>query len=234
MADWNQSISLETGKSVPINLGDFEANLSKELGQWKLTEPEQQHRFVSEATELFLRPRLADRPLVFRANEPVVLGPGNSFTTYVRSAVWLTVWLEDICYLETPTIRPSDTWFGPPTSDGELCYAARTGLRLGLEEPNAPKNFAVTPLEVVNEAHESLTIAQLKIPAPELSTYIDDDSNLWTTSIVLKAKSEEFAEISAKSGAPRKDVELVSRPRATSASGLVRSFMSTVGLARNQ
>ena len=59
---------------------------------------------------------------------------------YVSTPLWVRVDVHDPPQFlqEIPVIRPSDTWFGPSTREGELGYAGRTHGRLNFENGDGP------------------------------------------------------------------------------------------------
>lgn len=79
-----------------------------------------------------LRPALADRPVVSRAEAPFSVLPGDQATIFVSIPLWICGAADAGRPLfELPLYRPSDTWFGPSTRAGELCYASRTNAGSG-------------------------------------------------------------------------------------------------------
>ncbi len=86
---------------------------------------------------LTITPLLADRPIISRPVIPFYLTAGEEVTVYVSTPLWLklSVGASSKKVLEEIAIqRPSDTWFGPSTREGELCYASSTHCRLNLDE----------------------------------------------------------------------------------------------------
>jgi hypothetical protein len=87
------------------------------------------------------RPMLADRPVVVRARQSVFIPPGEEAMLYLSTPVWVSIDLGEPARAlrEIPVLRLSDTWFGPSTREGELCYAARTHARNHLDQvPRRP------------------------------------------------------------------------------------------------
>jgi hypothetical protein len=150
---------------------------------------EHQERYVfRETSELLrIRPALADRPVISRPVTPFHLPAGEEATLFVSSPVWLHVAVakppRDLT--EIAIQRPSDTWFGPSSREGQLCYDSRTSGRLHLEEVPRRPHRAVTRVVIRNEGSDALRLERLSLPAPYLAVFEADDGRLWTTPVTL-------------------------------------------------
>jgi len=146
------------------------------------------YTFAKAPTELHLKPRLLDRPVVFKTYQPVQVPPGEKVTFYISSPICISLELgkPPMTLLELPSQRLSDTWFGPSTQEGELCYAAKTRARNSLDDLPLRPHRAVTPVTIHNRAEEFLAIDKLSIPVPLLGIYADADGGLWTQSVKLE------------------------------------------------
>ena len=142
---------------------------------------------------LRLTPLLADRSVISRPERPLVIPPWEDVTLYVSSPLWMRVEAvgPGITLQEFPLFRPSDTWFGPLTREGGLCYASST---LALTDPSGfphTPQRAVTPVLIRNRAEESLTVERLNLPVPFLSLYRGADGTLWTQQVRLDRDEEK-------------------------------------------
>jgi hypothetical protein len=187
--------------------------------------------FSKMVKRLTLTPRLADRPIISRPRIPFNLTAGEEVTLYVSSPLWLELALETspATVLEEVAIqRPSDTWFGPSTLEGELCYASSTHCRINLAELPQRVHRAITPVLIRNQADTTLTVERLNLPAPLLSIYACADGQLWTPRVTLtRGKHGDMAElkIDDKPPAEIKSPELLRAPRNTTNVGaLIRAF----------
>ncbi|MFT5457124.1 MAG: hypothetical protein ACI9K2_003617 [Myxococcota bacterium] len=134
------------------------------------------------ANQLTLRPVLADRPVVVRPEAPLHVLPGSSAVLHVSTVVWLSVEAGGRLW-EAPLVRPSDTWFGPDTRSGELCYASRTRARRtpdGLAHPGR----AITKIEIENRESTTVELQRLLLPTHQMAVY-ERDGQLWTDSVVI-------------------------------------------------
>ncbi len=187
--------------------------------------------FSKMVKRLTLTPRLADRPIISRPRVPFNLTAGEGVTLYVSSPLWLELALETspATVLEEVAIqRPSDTWFGPSTLEGELCYASSTHCRINLSELPQRTHRAITPVLIRNQADTTLTVERLNLPAPLLSLYTCANGQLWTPRVTLiRGKHGDMAELKIDHKAPKQaeSPELLSTPRNTANAGvLIRAF----------
>jgi hypothetical protein len=166
-----------------------------------------QNRFsFSKTTETIqLMPSLADRPIIIRPEHTFYVPSQESVMLYVSTPIWINLQahkpLKDL--LEFPSYRPSDTWFGPSTLEGELCYAARTTAKLNLSELEFRPHRAITPIRIRNRASEPLKLERVKVPLPYLSLYAAEDQRLWTQLVSFERQDDgDFAQLNLAKTAP--------------------------------
>ena len=164
-------------------------------------------RFVYHETHsrLTLRPVLADRSVVVRPINPFFIPPKQSVTLYVSTPVWIEIYVHDetnpLC--DFPVQRPSDTWFGPTTMEGELCYAGKTHGRLRMEEIVYYAFRAVTPLQIENQAHDKLAMDRVNVPVSYLPLHGNVHGQLWTPMVKLTRNEDaETAEMTISKTVP--------------------------------
>lgn len=155
--------------------------------------------FSNNTGYLKISPCLADRPVIARPLTPINLSAGESVTLYVSSPLWceLSVETDTMKSLEEIAIqRLSDTWFGPSTREGQLCYASSTHCRMKVQDlPHRPHR-ATTPVYIHNEADTPLKLERLNLPTPFLSLYLADNGHLWTPGVTLiREKDGDMAEL---------------------------------------
>ena len=193
-------------------------------------------RYSFEATEasLEVRPALADRPVVVRPEEPLFVLSGETVTLFVSTPLWLQVFAGDDAQLltEIPSYRPSDSWFGPNTREGEICYATATLGRVRLESVPRRLHRAITPVVIRNRSGESLPIDRIRIPVTYLSLFEDRSGYLWTESTRFdKVAGNELAALHISKGAPTyaPDAQRITGPREShDRSVFVRTFSSLI------
>lgn len=164
-------------------------------------------RFVFHKTDpaITLIPIVADRPQVSLADTPFFLPPNEHVTIYVSSPVWVRIETAHtkIILNEFPSLTQSDTWHGPNTREGELCYASRTFCRTKLEELPIRSHRVLSPVIIHNNAKNPLLIEQLSLPLPFLSIYVDSNGSLWTEEIVVRNEMHHKHTIKQGKGAPQ-------------------------------
>ena len=166
---------------------------------------------------LKLIPALADRSVVIRTEKPLHVLPNQEVKLYVNSPLWVRIETGDplIVLQDVPILRPSDTWFGATTIQGELCYASRIYGRLTLEDIIHRPHRAVTPVLLRNRGEDSLFLERLNLPVQNLALYESEEGYLWTQSITLEAGADNKAGLELKKGAPKeaKNSKLICGPR---------------------
>jgi len=255
---WWGEFNLDTAQSYIWKIGPLTLVIRSLSGEWQLSyerssdfvenendwdvdvsniTPDQLSEFsryvFRETSDLLtITPMLADRSVVSRPISPFNLTAGEEATLYVSSPLWLALGVgsssKKLC--EIGIQRPSDTWFGTSTREGELCYASSTHCHLNLENIT-PRSFrAVTPVVIRNQADSTLLIERLNLPAPLLPLYAEEDNRLWTSTVTLIRESDgDIAELIIDQQAPTEaqTAMLLSKPRkASSGNVLIRTFNS--------
>jgi hypothetical protein len=161
--------------------------------------------FAETPDTITVRPALADRPVVVRPESSLTVPPGERVVLYVSSPVWMALKLEvrrprrrrnggapqAVVLAELPTFRPSDTWFGPSTRVGQLCYAVRTAARLELADLPLRPHRAVTPVTVDNQAATPLELARVSVPMPNLALHVDRHGRLWSDGVLFTREPDD-------------------------------------------
>ncbi|MDQ2070776.1 hypothetical protein [Natronospira bacteriovora] len=150
------------------------------------------YAFSDSSRGLYLKPRLADRPVVVRPDIPLYVPGGEETVIYVSTSIWVQVMNaeETATLTEIPSYRPSDSWFGPNTREGELCYASRSLARLRLDEVIQRPHRVVSPVTVRNKAEDALLIERLSVPVPLLPLYASRQNQLWTQPMVMERSAD--------------------------------------------
>ena len=209
------------------------------VDSWEINDTEQlpeqlenYARYIFHETTglLHITPMLPDRALVSRPLAPFNLTAGEEVTLYVSCPLWLAVSVGHSRkkLKEIDIQRPSDTWFGPSTLEGELCYATSTRCRQVRSELLHRPYRAITPVLIKNRADSTLLVERLNIPAPLLSLYSDTEGQLWTSRVILtREKDGDMAalKIDAKAPADVHGAHLLSKPRKSNTGNvLIRAF----------
>jgi len=161
--------------------------------------PEQavsRHLESDTRSEITALPALADRPMVVQPASEIRVLPNERLRLFVSTPLWfkLVTPVKENVLLDTPFLRPSDSWFGPNTTRGEICYAKHTDARLTPSDARGDR--AVTPINVVNKSAQVLVLNRLNVPVPLLNLHATRDGRLWTESVTItRAEREESAEL---------------------------------------
>lgn len=184
--------------------------------------------FSKNIDHLELTPILADRPVVTRPETPFSILPGEKITVYVSTPLWIEIKAGNKKLQEVPIFRPSDTWFGPSTIEGELCYASKTNCNLRLEELPFRLHRATTAVHIDNKQDEALVLESLNLPVKYLSLYESEGDQLWTESVTLKqSRDTKLSQLQIEKRLPKsiKIVKKLTEAREKNSNNiLVRAF----------
>ena len=171
--------------------------------------------FAETPDTLQVRPSLADRSVVVRPETPLAVPPGETVTLYASTPVWMALSLElrrtrrsrtpatDLTVVaELPSARPTDTWFGPNTREGELCYAVRTAARTEAAELPLRPHRAVTAVTVENQAATPFDLVRIAVPMPFLALHVDPDGRLWTDGVRFVREADDDTTVTANPAEP--------------------------------
>jgi len=190
------------------------------------------HGVQSTGTSVEFRPALADRPVVVRPEHALSVPAGEAITLYVSTPLCVQIHLGETTLQDVSTQRLSDTWFGPSTREGELCYAAKTAGRLELENLLKRKHRAITPVRVHNRGTDALPVERVQVPTPYLQLYEAPSGFLWTQMLTMtREKGDAGAPVEIADGPPEDvpDATPRSEPRQKLRSNLVVSTFRTLG-----
>lgn len=188
--------------------------------------------FSHQCNNVRIAPALPDRAVVTKPDKPLYVFSGEQTTLYLSFPLSLCIEVGDPPrqLQELPSFRLSDTWFGPNTREGELCYASRTLGRLHLGDLARRSNRVVTAVVIRNKAADSLYIERLNVNLPMLSLYRDAGGMLWTNALTLaRLEGQTLASLEVERRPPpeAKGAQFVSGPRhADQRNLLVRAFSS--------
>lgn len=184
-----------------------------------------------------LLPMLPDRSLIIKPADPFFVPTMEELTLFVSSPLWLRIYaggsgteLEDVAL-----IQPSDTWFGPDTLSGELCYASRSSARLHLENIPERPHRSVSALHIRNSAKSVLAVEKLKVPVQHLGLFVSEEGHLWTEALKFeREKDTEEARVRIEKRPTKIGNEIqVATPRVRKSSGfLLDAFGGLIGKLR--
>lgn len=209
---WWGEYELERGQSGRWRIGPLQLHIRRSASEWRIAwtspgSPKDEaievevptqaelppganvNRYTQKATspKLTLSAALADRSVVVKPVTPLFVPGGEEITLYVGSPVWVRVLVGDppVQLAEIPSHRATDTWAGPNTREGEVCYGSRTLAQLDLADCTIRPHRAITAVQVRNHAPDPLLLEQIQLPAPLLALYATTGGMLWTQSVTL-------------------------------------------------
>ncbi len=162
------------------------------------------HLYREAPTTVEVRPALADRSVVVHPAVSTSISSGEQAVVHVGTPVWIELVVAGERLLSVPSDQPSDTWFGPSTIEGQLCYAARSLVRVQLDSLMPPRvDQIVTRATLRNESDGPLDIERIALPVPQLSIYQGTDGWLWTEAVTLaREPNVGLARLEVHRGAP--------------------------------
>ncbi|MBU2713139.1 hypothetical protein [Zooshikella harenae] len=219
---WWKTTHLEENQGQTWNFGCLELNILRLMHEWQVRfnhtnvalEEEQDHvttkfenqnltrfkalkRFVVARTQsqIIITPVLPDRNIVVKPFDRIMLLPDEHVTLYISIVLWFRICTghNRVLLCQIPIRALSDTWFGPNTQLGQLCYASKTRAVINKNLISIKPYRAIIPVTIVNNQSHMLSIEKINIPAPTLELRQNQEGLLWTTGITLiqtKSKSE--------------------------------------------
>jgi hypothetical protein len=174
--------------------------------------------FADTPDTLRVLPALPDRQVVIRPESTLAIPPGERVTLYASTPVWMALQVEvhqrrrrrgresgdprPVVLSELPTSRPSDTWFGPSTLEGELAYAVRTAARMRVDELPLRPHRAVIPVTIANHGVDPLWLTRIAVPMPFLALHLDRHGQMWCDAVQFTRESDEDTKLSIDAGVP--------------------------------
>lgn len=178
--------------------------------------------------DLTVSQRLSNRPVVAQPNQPIHVPCDGRVKLFVGTSLWFCLARDEDVLLDVPVMRLSDTWFGPDTMNGEVCYACETHARLTMESARVNPFKAITPIEIINRGDAPLVVDRVNIPVPYLCLYQGKDRH-WTSKLTIVRRATD-ADSSVRVGddAPLecKQPTLISAAREHADDGIMHKAMS--------
>lgn len=191
--------------------------------------------------DLVLSPSLPDRAVVVRTRGTVGVLPGEDVTFYMIVPLSLRIELQgepSKLLHEVPTYRLSDTWFGPMSNMGSLCFASASELYVDLRQVPLRPHCAITAITVRNLGTDTLKMERLSIPFARLSLFYSQRTGFWTDRLIYERRDDdEMAALKLDRQPPQEasPTQFVTGPRLAvgDSSSVVRAFSAIFG-DRNQ
>ena len=209
---WWGPLSFDIGQSRVWRLGSLYVRITRSLNEWQLTyhrlgnkgetmqdweildidtafsEPMTLERYMFSRTgdALTLYPRLADRSVIVKPINPIYIPAGQQGTLFVSTPLWMAGFVsgQKEPIFDLAINRPKDSWFGPDTLKGELCYSTPVEGRTDLKQL-VPRAFrAITPVHFHNTSTSLMKLDRMNLPVPALPLFhCSDSGRIWTSQI---------------------------------------------------
>ncbi|MGS2720337.1 hypothetical protein [Paraglaciecola aestuariivivens] len=176
---WDQTSEIEQNKAIVLKSLKSNASL-KDINFSR-------HLVTHTMPNIIVEPKLADRSVVARPSARLNILPNEHAELYVSSPLWFGLINPDnhLPIIDMPFFRPSDSWFGTNTMQGELCYAKNTDARVNLTLLEKYSHRAITKVIIHNEHTDPLKIDRINLPVPFLSLYHTEEAGFWTQEIEI-------------------------------------------------
>lgn len=225
---WNKELDSESTSKITIT--------SLKTAQTFSEVPYSRHLVNQTTDTINIFPMLADRAIVVRPATSLNILPGEKIELYISSPLWFLMKFDhkSSAIVDIPFLRPSDSWFGPSTMEGELCYAKYTDAKVNLAQIEKREHRAITPVAIKNQHTETLVIERINLPAPFLTLYADEQQSFWTQEVEITYHSDsDKSGLSLKHTPPVQgtgDMVLISKARQISDNHqFVKSIKSLLG-----
>ena len=247
-APWWGRFEIETDECLDRQIESLRIRTLRLEREWHITtergevatdgaDPPVPNRYVFTQTRgpLHLLPTLAERLVITRPLAPLRIASGAMVTLYISTpvAIEISVGEPPVVLEEVFVIRPSDTWFGPSTYEGELCYASRTSARLTLADLPVRPDRALTTVNINNQGSDALLLERIAVPTRHLNLFAAPTGGLWTQDVSFTRKgADELADLALADGPPRDnhDAKMVCEAReAAGENTLFRAFGAMFG-----
>jgi len=182
-----------------------------------------------KATAIAILPVVADKPILFNLETPVLMHPGASISVYIELRTWLcftdSSHLGKVIY-EIPTVALQKAWFGNSTTDGKVCYWRKEKAMFSPVETSNHPHIAVCPVTIYNRSKSPMNLDRIYLPTSRLSVF-DTEQGLVTDRVqVSYTGCTEVSSVRVSGMAPpyAKSPVLLSRPREST--GTVQSVVA--------
>lgn len=209
---WWGHLHFDIGQARVWRLGSVYVRIKRNINEWQLeyhrprhqnenmqdwevldvdtafSEPTilERYMFARTSDHLSLYPRLANRSVIVKPINPIFIPAGQQGTLFVSTPLWLAGFVsgQKEPIFDLAINRPKDSWFGPDTLKGELCYSTAVEGRTELNQL-IPRAFrAVTPVHFHNSSNTLLQLDRMNLPVPALPLFhCANSGRIWTSQI---------------------------------------------------
>jgi hypothetical protein len=186
---------------------------------------------TDEQNKLLLAPILPERPLVFRPRVPLYLPENQELTVYVEIPLWVAFCSVDPLreVASFPLQVLSDTWFGPTTREGELCYACKTPLAIGFRYRELSSFRATCAISLANRGPTPLKLERIRVRVEALALFQENNGRIWTQDVIFdRTRGNDPIAMQIRPGPPSaaKNATQIAGPRSSESANLVLKALS--------
>jgi hypothetical protein len=158
--------------------------------------------------------------------------PGEEISLFVAVPLWVSVYAGGPApLLEVPALRLRQTWHGPSTVSGTLCWAAPAPARLREEALPSGAHLAHVEVRLVNRASTSLLVDRVTLPMVHLPLWWYPERGLLASDLLVERNADgETASLRLADAPPTAGATFVVAARQPGPRlGLVRAMEALLG-----
>lgn len=171
-----------------------------------------------------LRPALPDRPVIAEAGETIRILSKQKAHFFIPIPFWLRLYLvggKEQLFYEVPTLKLSNTWFGPPES-GALCYASAVNFYNDLQSALSEES-AVVPLSINNNSNSFFDLKKAAVYGNFLNIYRGEKILITNVENVNYFSEERVTfELGSKKPLVEEELELFIKAREQFSSSIIK------------
>jgi hypothetical protein len=183
-------------------------------------------RLAVDQPDVVVSPRTSPLAVMARAERPILVGPGRTLNVFLSTPLWIEVETDAGKGFEVAAQPVKHAWSGA-TTEGNLCIATRTLLRLHLDNVDARPHRILTAVELHNHHDEPLRVERMVLPMPLARVYATE-TGLWSETIRLVHRGDRTdAEPHGPPGEAR-HAELVAEARSPASRSVLKHVFDAV------
>lgn len=188
-AAWWGKFQIETEQSRYLKVGKTILCIDRYQQEWRIACSQETTQTLgymlntqSKDADIHILPVLPKHSMIFYLENELFIPPKGESLLYGSIPIYIRVELGAPPKIleEIPTQTLTETWYGPDTQTGELCYAAPLPASANLDNLPHDSTQVICPISIVNHRSESLLLKEIYVPLPSLSIYHDLQNHLWT------------------------------------------------------
>lgn len=149
------------------------------------------YSFSCEIEKVSFSPHLPEKDIIFRPDKPIQLPSKRQMSLYVNTSLWIHVKVNGNEILKSvPIVTLSETWLGPDSTHGEICFAAKTKGVLNYEDLKFYPYRYISKFTIKNETHGHVPIERIKLMNGILNLYTNEEGYFFSDCISMRIDSD--------------------------------------------